>query len=127
MTDSIPGNTKIPCNWPHKEIKHDELNRLLKEGRSLPQIAHRMERNTPKLGDRLKAGARDKEGRSTNPLGILVSWAGLEPIWLIDGTQVIDSAKSQKRQNRSFRRFEVHGGYTASLESIPECVAGALQ
>lgn len=27
--------------------------------------------------------------------------------------QVIDSIKPQKRQNGSFRRFEVHGGYTA--------------
>jgi hypothetical protein len=26
-------------------------------------------------------------------------------------TQVIDFTKTQKRQNRSFRRFEVHGGY----------------
>jgi hypothetical protein len=43
---------------------------------------------------------------------VLVSRAGLEPGRLIENTQVIDSTKRQKRQNRSFRRFEVHGGYT---------------
>jgi len=45
-------------------------------------------------------------------INILVSRAGLEPIRLIENRQVADSTKRQKRQNRSFRRIEVHGGYT---------------
>ena len=44
--------------------------------------------------------------------GIRVSWAGLEPYSPVDQAQVIDFRKRQKRSNRSFRRFEVHGGYT---------------
>jgi hypothetical protein len=42
----------------------------------------------------------------------LVSRAGLEPARHTDPSQVIDSRKRQKRQNGSFRRFEVHGRYT---------------
>src|SRR5258708_2448429 len=38
----------------------------------------------------------------------------LEPVWLIDSTQVVDPTKQQKRQNRCFRRFEAPGGYTKS-------------
>jgi len=41
-----------------------------------------------------------------------VSRAGLEPVAHFDGTQVADSIKPQKRSNRCFRRFQVHGGYT---------------
>ena len=43
---------------------------------------------------------------------ILVSRAGLEPIGTQDKSQLIDSINRQKRSNRSFRRFEVHSGYT---------------
>ena len=43
----------------------------------------------------------------------LVSRAGLEPGVHFDCTQLVDSNKPQKRQNRSFRRLEVHGRYTA--------------
>jgi len=42
----------------------------------------------------------------------LVSRAGLEPVGTQDKSQLIDSINRQKRSNRSFRRFEVHGGYT---------------
>jgi len=42
-----------------------------------------------------------------------VSRAGIEPVRLNDRTQVTDSTTRQKRQNRYFRRFEVHSGYTA--------------
>lgn len=42
----------------------------------------------------------------------LVSRAGIEPERLIDTAQLIDSTSCQKRQNRYFRRSEVHGGYT---------------
>ena len=38
---------------------------------------------------------------------------GIEPGARFDCTQLIDSNTPQKRQNRFFRRFEVHGGYTA--------------
>ncbi len=37
-----------------------------------------------------------------------------------ENAQVIDFNKSQKRQNRSFRRFEVHGGYTG-YEFVSTC------
>src|ERR1017187_8339469 len=43
--------------------------------------------------------------------GIMVSRAGLEPGDHSEPSQVIDFNKLQKRQNRYFRRFEVHGGY----------------
>ena len=55
-----------------------------------------------------KAGERLWEGE------IVVSRAGLEPVRLIENAQLIDFTKRQKRQNRFFRRFEVHGGYTDS-------------
>jgi hypothetical protein len=42
----------------------------------------------------------------------LVSRAGLEPGHYSESTQLIDFIKRQKRQNRYFRRSEVHGGYT---------------
>jgi hypothetical protein len=42
----------------------------------------------------------------------VVSRAGLEPYRPVDHMQVIDFTKMQKRSNRSFRRFEVHSGYT---------------
>jgi len=42
----------------------------------------------------------------------VMSRAGLEPDGPLDKAQVIDFIKRQKRSNRSFRRFEVHGGYT---------------
>ena len=42
----------------------------------------------------------------------IVSRAGLEPTGTQDESQLIDSINRQKRSNRSFRRFEVHGGYT---------------
>jgi hypothetical protein len=42
----------------------------------------------------------------------MMSRAGLEPIKVIEGAQVIDAINRQIRQNRCFRRFEVHGGYT---------------
>ena len=35
----------------------------------------------------------------------------------IQNTQVIDSSNAQKRQNRPFRRSEVHGGYTATVQA----------
>ena len=38
---------------------------------------------------------------------------GLEPGARFERTQLIDSNTPQKRQNRSFRRLEVRGGYTA--------------
>src|ERR1017187_190629 len=41
----------------------------------------------------------------------MVSRAGLEPGDHSEPSQVIDFNKLQKRQNRYFRRFEVHGGY----------------
>src|SRR5215472_7985158 len=44
---------------------------------------------------------------------VLPSRAGLEPKGHSSKTQVIDSHNRQKRSNRSFRRFEVHGGYMA--------------
>ena len=46
-----------------------------------------------------------------------MSRAGLEPRRPTDNTQVIDSANGQKRQNRPFRRSEVHGGYTATVQA----------
>ena len=39
--------------------------------------------------------------------------AGLEPKGHSDETRVIDCNNRQKRSKRSFRRFEVHGGYMA--------------
>jgi hypothetical protein len=45
-------------------------------------------------------------------LGDLVTRAGIEPISPVDHAQIIDFTKRQKRQNRYFRRIEVHGGYT---------------
>jgi hypothetical protein len=42
----------------------------------------------------------------------MVSRAGLELNRAIANTQVIDSKKRQKRQNRYLGRTEVHGGYT---------------
>jgi hypothetical protein len=42
----------------------------------------------------------------------VVSRAGLEPDGPQDKAQLIDSNNRQKRSNRYFRRFEVHGGYT---------------
>ena len=36
----------------------------------------------------------------------------------VDRPQVIDFTKTQKRQNRSFRRFEVHGGYAGSDQPV---------
>jgi hypothetical protein len=45
-----------------------------------------------------------------------------------ESAQVTDSNKQQKRQNRSFRRFGVHGGYTGceffSSEKLPASRAG---
>ena len=41
---------------------------------------------------------------------------GFEPCTVVDSTQLTDSTK---RQKRSKRQFEVHGGYT-------DCCAGAL-
>jgi len=41
-----------------------------------------------------------------------LSRAGLEPTRVTEDTQVTDSINRQIRQNRLFRRFEVHGGYT---------------
>ena len=58
---------------------------------------------------------------------VLVSRAGLEPYSPVDQAQVIDFDKRQKRSNRSFRRFELHGGYTgyeflsSSDVSLAEC------
>jgi len=46
-----------------------------------------------------------------------VSRAGLELNRPFETTQVIDSNKLQKRSNRPFRRFEVHGGYTGRFLS----------
>ena len=46
------------------------------------------------------------------PINLRLSWAGLEPDGPLDRKQLIDSINRQKRSNRSFRRFEVHGGYT---------------
>lgn len=40
------------------------------------------------------------------------TWAGLEPYHYIDESQVIDSTKRQKRQNRYLSQTEVHSGYT---------------
>ena len=37
--------------------------------------------------------------------------AGLEPIGPHDKKQLTDSINRQKRSNRPFRRFEIHGGY----------------
>src|SRR5882724_6621510 len=57
---------------------------------------------------------------STAPKGfifLLVSRAGLEPGGHSEHAQLIDSIKRHKRQNRSFRRSEVHGRYTA-CESV---------
>jgi hypothetical protein len=45
--------------------------------------------------------------------GDLFSRVGLEPEGHTDKSQVIDFNNRQKRSNRSFRRFEVHGGYMA--------------
>jgi hypothetical protein len=47
------------------------------------------------------------------PINLRLSWAGLEPIGLLDRKQLIDSINRQKRSTRSFRRFEVHSGYTS--------------
>jgi hypothetical protein len=47
-----------------------------------------------------------------NPLTV-VEPAGVEQCRISDTTQIADSDKRQNRQNRFFRRFEVHGGYTA--------------
>jgi hypothetical protein len=44
-------------------------------------------------------------------LGV-VEAAGVELRRLHDNTELIDSKNWQKRENLSFRRFEVHGGYT---------------
>ena len=43
---------------------------------------------------------------------VLVTPAGLELFTPTEPMQVIDSTKQQKRQKRSFRRIEVHCGYT---------------
>ena len=50
--------------------------------------------------------------RIQSRLDDLVTRVGIEPDSPIDYTQVIGSIKRQKRQNRYFRRFEVHSGYT---------------
>jgi hypothetical protein len=42
----------------------------------------------------------------------MMNAAGVELSRLSARTQLIDFNKRQKRQNRSFRRIEVHGGYT---------------
>jgi hypothetical protein len=42
----------------------------------------------------------------------LVEAAGVELFHHFENSEVIDSKKRPKRQNRYFRRFEVHGGYT---------------
>jgi hypothetical protein len=51
---------------------------------------------------------------------VLVEAAGVELSRLSERTQVIDFNKRQNRQNRSFRRIEVHGGYTAP-QPYAEC------
>ena len=59
------------------------------------------------------AKSRHEESlRSSYEPGNLVSRAGLEPEHPQDKSQLIDSINRQKRSNRCFRRFEVHGGYT---------------
>jgi len=42
----------------------------------------------------------------------VVEAAGVGQFQCRGSAQVTDSIKSPKRQNRTFRRFEVHGGYT---------------
>jgi hypothetical protein len=42
----------------------------------------------------------------------MVEAAGVELFHHFENSEVIDSKKRPKRQNRYFRRFEVHGGYT---------------
>jgi hypothetical protein len=44
--------------------------------------------------------------------------AGDELSCLSEPTQVTDFNKRQKRQNRSFRRIEVHGGYTGPRRAV---------
>jgi hypothetical protein len=44
--------------------------------------------------------------------------AGVELSCLSEPTQVTDFNKRQKRQNRSFRRIEVHGGYTDPRRAV---------
>jgi predicted site-specific integrase-resolvase len=51
---------------------------------------------------------------------VLVTRAGLEPYHYIDESQVIDSTKRQKRQNRYLSQTEVHGGYTGSNPGVAD-------
>src|SRR6516225_6198604 len=71
------------------------------------RMAHR---NAPWFSfDRLQP---DRSARMRAPINLRLSWAGREPTGLLDRKQLIDSINRQKRSTRSFRRFEVHGGYT---------------
>jgi hypothetical protein len=62
-------------------------------------------------GEIQTAAARDGN-QTPHGMPLLVTRAGLEPGGPVDKAQVIDFIKRQKRSNRYFRRFEVHGGYT---------------
>ena len=63
------------------------------------------------VSDHALGHAGQKES-SPMKMEAVVSRAGLEPDGPQDKAQLIDSNNRQKRSNRSFRRFEVHDGYT---------------
>ena len=56
-------------------------------------------------------------GHPNRATDAMVEAAGVELFPHSETAQVIDFAKLQKRENRYFRQFEVHGGYTE--QSIP--------
>lgn len=52
--------------------------------------------------------------------------AGVELFHHFEKTQVVDSTKRHKRQNRYFRQSEVHGGYT-DRQCAPDFGLGAVE
>src|SRR5215468_4304769 len=84
-----------------------------------PRPGEMLRGDTASTGLDLRMAARySRHEKGTKPLTggkhavSLVSRAGLEPDSPTDRKQVTDSMNRQKTPKSSFRRFEVHGGYT---------------